>query len=234
MRMKANQFRNPNPKRASNPMKASRVRRGLTAARARGFIGAGPMRAPKGEKKVIDTVEAAYVCDTTGTVTLVNGVATGTDFTNRIGRKTMMATAQVRGIVYPVDSTTSSNLARVMLVYDKQPSSGATPAITDILLASESSAFNNLNNRDRFVIVMDEKVAIGSTNNTATQSFAGAPTVYLIDRYITLNHECIFSGTGATLASISSGALYLVSIGNAAVNDGSIFVGSVRVRFFDE
>lgn len=205
----------------------------LRTGAGKGFLASLPMRARPGELKVIDTANAAYVCDTTGTVTLLNGVATGTDLTDRIGRKIFMRAVQVRGLVQPVDNTIGQTLARVMVVYDKQPT-GGTPAITDILTASRSEAFNNLNNRDRFVVVFDAKFPIGGISDVATQAVSSSPNTHVLDEYRRLNHEVIFSGTGATAASISSGALWLITIGNQAAGAGGSFVGNVRVRFNDQ
>lgn len=196
----------------------------------RGMGGGG---GSKGELKVVDLANATYACDTTGSVTLLSGVATGTDLTDRIGRKIMLKSVQVRGTIMNTDSNTSDQMARVMVVYDKQPT-GTAPAITAILTAARAEAFNNLDNRDRFSVIFDTKVAVAGISDTATQSFAGSPTVHAIDEYRRLKHEVIFSGTGATAASISSGALWLVTVGTRAAASGSIFIANCRVRFTDQ
>jgi len=184
------------------------------------------------ESKVIDRAVAAYVCDTTGTVTLLTGVATGSDYTDRIGRAIDIRTVQVRGMVAPVDSVISDTLARIMIVYDKMPT-GALPAITAILTASESSAYMNLSNRDRFFVLADEFFAVAATNNTATQAVAGSPTCHVVDIYRPLNLPAIYNGTGGTIASIQSGAIYLVTVGNEAAGDGAFAALTCRVRFTD-
>ena len=94
--------------------------------------------------------------NTTGLVTLLHVPVLGTDFTNRIGRKTLIKSVFLRGLLSR-DLTTASALAcqcRMILVLDKQPN-GAAPAITDILVAANSYSQLNPNNRDRFRVIRD-------------------------------------------------------------------------------
>lgn len=189
-------------------------------------------RSGKPEKKVVDLGAASFAMDTTGSLTLLNGVAAGTDFTDRIGRKTKLSYVYVRGIVNAQDASSGPTLGRLLLVYDKQPA-GALPAITDILTAATSVSQVNLNGRDRFVILADKQYAVGIISNTATQSFAGSPTVHPVKIYRNLGLETIYDGTTNAIADISSGALYLVTIGNQAAAAGATFNGTTRVRFTD-
>lgn len=184
------------------------------------------------ERKAIDVDRAAYVGDTTGSVTLLNGVATGTDFTNRIGRRILMKSLYVRGFVFPIDSTVVDNLSRVIIVYDSQVN-GAIPAITDILKEAFSESQINLNNRDRFHILADKTFQMGSVNNTATQAYQGSPTVHKFKIFKKLNLEVIFGGTTNLVASIQTGALWMVTIGNVGANAGSDITATSRVRFID-
>lgn len=177
----------------------------------------------------MDIAEASYACDTTGTVTLLNGVATGTDFTNRIGRKVCWKSILIQGVLSYETSAQAASLSRVMLVYDSQPN-GALPAITDVLLAATSTAPLNLNNRDRFRVIMDKRVVLGQVSNTATQSFA-TQSVAEVRKYKKLNMETIFDGTTAAIADVQSGSIFMLTVGNAA-NCG-ILVASIRSRFND-
>lgn len=186
----------------------------------------------KSEKKVIDLAPAVYACDIVGSVTALNLVATGTDFTDRVGRKILMKSLNINGHFTTQDTTVGQDLCRFMIIYDKQPT-GALPAITDILKTSDSRDQLNLNNRDRFVILRDLFVSLGAFNNTATAAVAGSPTEKEIRMYIKLNHEVIYSSTAGTIAAIASGALYMVTIGdNVAANAYAASV-STRVRFID-
>lgn len=218
-------------------LKARTVGRAKAPGATRGFFGAqGRLkRQLQGimERKVVDTASTTYVCDTTGTVTLLNGTAQGSDFSNRIGRKATMVAVQLEGQIIPADLTnTASSKCRVMLIYDAQPN-GALPAITDILTASTSNAFMNLNNRDRFKVIADVNESIGHVVDTATQAQAGSPTVHNVSVYKKINLETIYDGTTAAIADVQTGALLLVTIGNQAAGAGGLYFGAVRVRFID-
>lgn len=191
-------------------------------------MGKGP------ERKVIDTAAASYACDTTGSVTFINGAAQGTDFNQCLGRKYENVAVQIEGTVGPVDGTTGNNKCRVMIIYDEQPNA-ALPAITDILTASTSAAFMNLNNRDRFKILMDENFTIGGIDTTATQSYAMSPTVMNISRYIKCNLPTIRNGaaTTAAITNYVTGTLLLVTIGSQPAASGATLVAATRVRFVD-
>lgn len=184
------------------------------------------------ERKTVDLTSATYACDTTGTVTLLNGVAIGDDFTDRDGRRTTMKSLFIRGTVYPIDETTEPTLARIIVVYDRQ-SNGAAPVFADLLTVTTSVAHLNLNNRSRFQIIADEQFFIGKVTTTATQTYAGSPTGHSVNIFRKLNLETQFSGTGATVASIATGSIYMFTVGNQAVNAGCIFQVATRIRFTD-
>lgn len=186
------------------------------------------------EKKVIETAPAGYACDTTGTVTLLNGCAQGSDFTMRIGRKFTNVAVQLEGIIQPVDNNTqlTGGKARVLLLYDSQPN-GTLPAITDIFVTSSSLSFMNLNNRDRFKVICDENVSLGGISDTATQAVAGSPTVYNVSVFKKINYETVCDGTTDDIADINSGSLLLVTIGSSAAGTCFTFTGAARVRFYD-
>lgn len=198
------------------------------------FIRAQKNKSP--EKKVIDTANAVYACDTTGSVTFISGAAQGVDFNQMIGRKATNTVVQLEGFIQNQDSIMDPGMARVMIVYDKESNGAAVPAITDILTASTSNAFMNLNNRERFVVIYNEEWYIGATNAVATTSFAQAPSGALCKTYKAGRWPTIRNGAAATaaVANYQSGTLLLVTIGSNAAGAGSEFIGAVRVRFEDD
>jgi len=207
---------------------------GLAPPRTGGFRGTqGPLRRAKDERKVIDVDPASYNANTTGVLTLLNGVATGTDFTNRIGRKIRLKSIYIRGYCQPEDQTTGNNLARMIVVYDMQ-SNGAAPTVTDILKSATSVAQLNLDNRDRFKVLIDKQLAMGQFDSTtAGATNAAAPTIHQIKKYKKLNLEVLFNGTAATVGSIATGSIYMLTIGAVASGVGSTFTVSSRIRFED-
>lgn len=186
------------------------------------------------ELKYVDVASTAYACDTTGSVAALNLIAQGDDVTNRQGRQVSLKSCRVFGIVGPQDASTLTNLARVMLVWDSQPNSGALPAITDILTASTAIAHTNLDNRQRFTILRDWKESFGVYDTTATQAVAGTPMVATLDWYVPLKGiKTTYSGTTATIGVVATGSLLLVTVGQRAAGAGSTAQLTSRVRFTD-
>lgn len=202
---------------------------GLAPLRTGGFF--GPRRTMQ-EKKAIDLAQADYGMDTTGSVTLLNGVATGTDFTDRIGRKIITRSVAVRGIIIPAAANIGGQKGRLIIVQDNQVN-GAAPAVTDVLKTANANAQLNLNNRDRFRVLVDREFVIGQLSNIATQSVAGSPTIGKCKVFKATRIETIFQGTTAAVASIASGAIWMVTIGTQAAGSGLTFSGTTRVRFID-
>lgn len=186
------------------------------------------------ELKYNDVAGANYGADTTGSVTALNLTAVGDDNTTRDGRQICNRSVHVFGLLFPTDSTVAASYNRVMVVWDSQPNSGTIAAITDILVASNSVSSTNLNNRERFTILRDLKFGCGASNNTATQSYSDGSNTYPIDMFIPLKDiKTTYSGTTATIGSVATGALLLVTIGNQAASSGSIFQLTTRLRFTD-
>lgn len=191
------------------------------------------------ELNFVDVTHAGLVCDTTGTVTLLNGVAQGDDYTNRQGRQVTFKSIQLRGSLRPDDPTNQSmHIGRLMLVWDNATNSaGAVPAITDILVSSSSRAFPLVTNANRFTILWDSYYASGRTANTATQAVTAGPIgPYVINVYKKLNVVTQYSGTSNTISNIQNGALLLVTVGDIATgaSDTMKFSGFSRARFLEE
>lgn len=179
----------------------------------------------------MDTALASYALDSTGSVTLLNGVATGTDFTNRIGRKVCWKSVLIQGFTQPQDTTVGETLGRIMLVYDTQPN-GALPAITDVLLNNDPTSPMQLNNRDRFKIIWDKRVVNGVYNTTATMA-VGDMTIREVRKYKKVNLDTIFDGITAAIADVQSGSIFLLTIGNNAAANGYNLRCTIRCRFVD-
>lgn len=214
-------------------------RRPLGLAATRGFRPVG-LRT-RGERKVIDTVSADYQVNTTGSITLLNGVTLGTDYDERIGRKIVVKSCYIRGWIAPqlaatigAAALTPSQQWRMILLVDNQPN-GAPPAITDILVSADPSSQLNLNNRDRFKVLVDKVFVSGPLLYGAAQPFLVDNSTKSVTCYKRLDLETIYNaGNAGTIGDINSGALYMVWIGsNAAGNDDGQARLSARLRFVD-
>jgi len=187
------------------------------------------------ERKVIDTTVATYPINTTGSVTLLNGISTGDDFTNRDGRQVTAVSVQARGFITADLSgggDVAAQMVRFLLVVDQQINGGALPTATTLLEEASGTSFNNLNNRDRFKVLHDSVLTLGPISRTATQSFSGGSSVHTIDVYKPCQIPVLYEGTAATIGSISSGAIYALFMGTTAAGTADAFaVMSFRVRF---
>lgn len=203
-------------------------------------------RGTRGETKAVDLDSILAACDTTGTITLLNGIQEGAGFNNRIGRKVAMRSLHIRGTVTGTNVATTPGLARAIIVYDKQ-TNGAAPVWADVVTSvtqaagASSTVFGhiNLNNRDRFVVLMDwvqtmpGQTAVSGVNNAAPFPNACEMT---INRFIKLkNLETQFNATAnpATVAQITTGSLYLLTFGSEPAATGFTFEFGSRLRFQD-
>lgn len=217
------------------------------APATRGFAPMYGNMGAKGEKKVSDTDSASYDVNTTGSFTLLHCPTPGTDFTNRIGRKTQIKSVYIRGFcsseaeITQLQTDQSGQLLRLIVFWDLQPN-GAAPALLDVLKQAGSTSQLNLNNRDRFKIIKDKQFILQAFSLDKTAGMGRASVQgqrYAIKWFKKFTAkdsvETIFNaGAAGTIADINSGALYMLWVGNVASSqaDGRANV-SVRVRFID-
>jgi len=196
---------------------------------------------------------------TTATITQVIGTGGGSGnggwpiqgagLFNRVGNRISLKSLHLVGQLFPTTNSTTgvAEYLRILVVYDKMPN-GAAPAIADILadqdetgtLTTSTWSNMNLNNRDRFKILMDDRIHV--PNNSAGQEgdqFAAVIDYkgeYNINRFIRLQDlETMFkaSSTGQ-LSDVSTGNLWLVTIGNVASSaNGYQLRWNARIRYTD-
>jgi len=196
------------------------------------------------EKKFYDINTASYACNTTGSFTLLHIPQLGSDYNNRIGRKTLLKSLYIRGYCYidpaaaiSTNVVCQTQLCRFIIFVDNQPN-GATPSVTDLLTESLPQSQLNPNNRDRFKIIKDKQFVFDPVYqvDTATQARCNwNRTTYPIKIYKKLNIETVFNGTnGSTIGDINTGALYMMMIGSTAAGAAdATFSISTRCRFDD-
>lgn len=200
----------------------------------RGFWGQYSGRG-RAELKYKDTAAANVGIPATWNLILLNGIAQGTDYTERIGRQSTMKSILFNGNTFPT-TTMSANayqgtMVRFAIIYDTQPN-GVAPAGTDIFIANTTLSPINLVNRDRFRVLMDVRKQIGSFLLTATPALsAGSPANTYWSKYKKCNLDEQFSGTANTISSISTGALYLLFISDNS--NVCMYDYHIRVRYTD-
>jgi len=190
--------------------------------------------------------------DSTGaaSLALLNGVALGTDATQRIGRKTTMKSIYLRcGITSRTTNSTPTNgfvtvpgQIRYLIVYDMQPN-GTALTVADVFQQSGVADLMvsplNLNNRDRFRVLTDKVTSISNSPTASIPAGASDHSRY-IKIYKKINLPVIYNaGTAGTVGDIQTGSLYFISFTNCQMNNtpaGGWLLSSFysRVRFEDK
>ena len=184
------------------------------------------------------------------TIQLLNGLQLGTAAYQRIGNKIAMkslywslAYSNMATDSSPTTDTALVNVpVRAMVVYDKQ-TNGALPVLGDLLSAFaglgnvtaraiDVNSPNNLNNRDRFIVLMDKRFILSSAG----------PSSRFIKKYKRLNTSVTYK-SGATVGDvtdITSGGLYFITYRDAEmlgttnpVSQVSL-TGDIRLRYQDD
>lgn len=167
---------------------------------------------------------------TGNTPVLLNGCAQGTDATNHIGRQITMKSLYWLWEGFLAATTTGGTSARLVIVFDKE-AEGAAPTIaagaqTDMFNQDNIVAQINLNNRDRFIVLVDEIVECFG---------AAGPQAFMRKGYRKVALPTIFNaGAGATVAAINTGSVYAIVWGGfpLAVANATYNL-QTRIRFED-
>lgn len=196
-------------------------------------------RYPK-ERKTIDLGTFTLTAAVNGTVAggsmqLLNGIAQGSDYNQRIGRRINIRSILIRMFISN-GSTPASQPVRIILFHDAQ-TNGVDPTANDLLGSasaggSSTTAVNNLSNRDRFRIMMD-KIILLQTNGGTTSGTADRK--YLM-KYKKCNLLTTYGGTGATVGAIISGAIYLLAVSQFTLpsTNAPTIITETRIRFLDD
>lgn len=161
---------------------------------------------------------------------LINGCAQGTDATQHIGRQIKMTSLYWMWQGQVAVTTTGAGCARLVIVYDKE-AEGAAPtaaagAQTDVFTIDSIIAQNNLNNRDRFITLVDEIVECLGT---------AGPQAFMRKGYRKIQLPVVFNASAAaTIAAINTGSVYAfcVQSGGLVTAASPTFLQS-RIRFED-
>jgi len=187
---------------------------------------------PTRDLKFVDVSLSAVAYDNTGSIVLLNGIAEGDDFTSRNSRSVMIHSVALRGFAYSSNSAGAAGKIRTMVVWDNA-ANGAALTFAQLLATTDANSFPNVNFEKRFTILWDSGTVLGNTNTAATLSVADK-SIVSIEVLIKVNAPVAFNGTGATIASIQNGSIYLCTVGDnaAGVTRGAGIISS-RVRFME-
>lgn len=194
------------------PRKKSRVAARNAGGLSTGLRTGGWRGVPgrRGELKYVDVLNAQ---DTTpgGVLVLLNGLAPGTGASQRIGKKCHFRSLLLR---YNLGANAASGTAfqgyvRIMVFLDTQANATA-PTVAQLLETITSSSPMNMDNRDRFKVLYDQGVPM-------SQAVTSSSDCRFIKVYKKMNITTIYNnGTAGTVADITSGSIYLLSIAEQA------------------
>lgn len=210
------------------------------------------------EVKAVDGPQNEHTVTSAGLVFAINLVSEGSSFFNRIGRRIAMKSVEWKGVIYPVivtNQNVSNGQLRFMIVYDRQPN-GALAAVSDILLDTDNQGNTstnnesgiNLNNRDRFSVVMDKKMATPQyafTTGTPNQITDTWPTdgafqegcgaqIHEFRKLHGIETHYKASSSPAVIGDIATGALLGVLISDANASGAWELDLTTRLRYFDD
>lgn len=165
-------------------------------------------------------------CDTTGTISLLNGIAQGDTGDTREGRKITLKGIQLRGVDYVTDATGKDQMHRIMIVQQLRPN-GVVPAITDILQANTISSLRNRFKIHDFKVLVDKTITLNASGESGSTRFIRVYKKLFLNEYFN-------SGTAGTIADIQTNALYLITIGSNAAGATAGAIGyTVQLSFVD-
>lgn len=181
-----------------------------------------------GELKNIDVATLGStlwpIGQATAVVTLLNGVAQGTTPTSRIGRKILQQSLFLRVQLAKSPTMTGESPLRILVVQDMQ-ANGAAPAGTDVLASNEITSPMNLNNVERFKVILDKEFKLGAIDCTACA----------YKWYKKFKLPVAFNtGSTGNITDITTGSLYMLTFSNGlfatTAPSGEVYT---RIRFTD-
>ncbi len=177
------------------------------------------------EFKEINTQRNGASLSTTISITTPSILAQGDLKTQRGGNKVRFKSIHRKGF-FSLHASATTSMVRLMIVLDKQ-CNGAVFSIADLLedstVGDSIVSPRDVDNMNRFVVLSDKtyKLADGGGNQ-----------LIQFNIYKRINLPIRYDGTGATVANMTSNALYLVSFSNEATNT-PIITDFCRIRFID-
>lgn len=238
---------NPFGKYALSSKKARKYRPGGTMSRV--LMPSSRYRG-RGELKSVDGVSGTStnivvpLNTANSNLFLCNGLVVGPNYYQRVGRRIEMASLHLKGVITQTSNhTTVMDYCRLAVVYDRQANGVAT--VSNIIFQDiDSSAMSllskpasgvNPNERERYLVLADIKLALPPTTSGQFSGTDGVLTTFNINRFIKLKGlRTHYQDDTDLIGSISTGALYVVGMGNlASGSEGWQFVGTWRLRYAD-
>jgi len=179
------------------------------------------------EIKYVYTSISGTVTSTSG-YTLLNGIAQGTDYNQRVGNSIRLLGFDFRGHVTCNGSGSIAQLIRVIIGIDLQ-SDGALPTDTQLaeggVLTVDVPVPSVLKAPDRFALFYDRVMTLSTTVQTAHVLSER------LDNLVANNVHTLFDLTTGVIGAISRGALFCAMVSDQAANPPTV---SLNLRVFYE
>jgi len=227
----------------------------------RSGLRAGSSRPISLELKVKDLNDSYVIGGTggAGQLILVNGIQAGTDYSQRLGRQARILSVMWRG-TFEAEIPASYNKplgqkVRFMLIVDRQANAvdpTVTPGISGFISyilknGYDVNSFNNLDNRERFVVLTDKLYEMGPmgqviTSNTVSpaaittqlRGVGGYKGSLEIQGYKRMNITTTYKDATANWAAIATNAIFfLIFTDDPDTNMNVTWKADVRCRFVD-
>lgn len=191
-----------------------------------GYASARTAPAPRRVELKYDYGVVNGTVSSTPSVTLLSTIANGTGSSDRIGKMIQFHDIEISWHLR-MAAVHNSNRGRFWIVYDKSPN-GVLPAYTDVLQSSDVNTTMNCDTRARFLVLYEANWV--TTNETTGCSYSvgqvqGHKVVSLKGK------KCTFIGTGAGIADIETGAIYIVT--NSYDNNAVALEFTNKIQFSD-
>lgn len=185
------------------------------------------------------SLNAADIGTTGGVLTPFNLIPEGTAENERIGRKCIIKSINLRWTSILTAAAGAAGAAgrvvRYIVVLDKQ-CNGAVPVWTDLMQDADYNSFRNLENQSRFTVFADKTYVLkhgagaGWGDGTTNQTYWDQSKLSHIF-YKKCNIPIEFSGATGAITEVRSNSLYLFIVDDGGSGGATAIAGRGRVRF---
>lgn len=162
-------------------------------------------------------------------------MAQGQTNTTRIGNKICVKSIHVRlNGESSIAADIQPNKHKWMLVYDKEPEPSALASYNQIMTSNDVIAFRNIGESDRFKVLAEGVFEVAGMDwvNTTGGAQPSNSSFYL-DKFIPLDINIKYTGTGATQSNVATGQLLFTFISQTTDGNGT-YDFRTRIRYTDE
>lgn len=170
------------------------------------------------ELKFVDT-NNTFNPSSSGTVSYLSGMATGTDDSERIGNSILAHDNYIR-LSCAFNTSASATFVRIILICDKE-CDGVAPVVTNVLQTASPYSPLNQDFSDRFVVIWDKFFSQDPQKLTMATK-----------KYTTTPFHIKYDGSTSGVASAKENNIFMLSITNEATNTPTIVYYN-RFRYYD-